>query len=218
MATPTTTVATTGVTTRVAPLKTGKVGAKVLVYATPSATTKPVATLVNGVNVKGRIVFTVIEDLGEWLKVNAPMRKNGGVGYVRAAEIDTQFVHPWRIEVELSTRRLTVYRGTEMMDLETIAVGAPKTPTPTGRFYTVDLLKPKGGATGPYGAFAYGISAFSSVFQRFGAGDGRIGIHGTNAPSKLGQAVSNGCIRMSNEGITKLKEMLPLGVPVEIRP
>jgi len=29
--------------------------------------------------------------------------------------------------------------------------------------------------------------------------------------------VSNGCIRMSNDVITKLAETLPLGVPVEIR-
>ena len=214
--TATTTASTAGPTTRVAPLKTGKVGAKVVVYATP-ATTTPLATLVNGVNVKGRVVFTVIEDLGDWLKVNAPIRKNGGVGYVRAAEIDTQFVHPWRIDVQLSTRRLTVYRGSEIMDVETVAVGAPKTPTPIGRYYTVDLLKPKGSGTGAYGPFAYGISAFSAVYQRFGAGDGRIGIHGTNKPSLLGQAISNGCIRMSNDGITRLKEMLPLGVPVEIR-
>ena len=61
-----------------------------------------------------------------------------------------------------------------------------------------------------------GISGFSTVYQSFGSGDGRIGIHGTNVPSALGQAVTNGCVRMSNTGITKLKEMLPLGVPVDI--
>jgi lipoprotein-anchoring transpeptidase ErfK/SrfK len=28
--------------------------------------------------------------------------------------------------------------------------------------------------------------------------------------------VSSGCVRMSNDGITRLTEMLPLGTPVEI--
>ena len=207
--------ATGGVLTTVAPVKSGKTGAKVVVYKTAS-TAKPLKTLINGTNVKGRVVFTVIENQGAWLKVYAPVRPNGAVGYVKASDIDTQFTHNWRIEIEVGVRRLTVYKGNQVMDVETVAVGATKTPTPLGHFYTVDLLRPKGGPGGAYGPFAYGISGFSTVYQTFGAGDGRIGIHGTNVPSALGQAVTNGCIRLSNTGITKLKEMLPLGVPVDI--
>ena len=201
--------------TTVAPVKSGKTGAKVIVYKTAS-TAKPLKTLVNGTSVKGRVVFTVIENQGAWLKVYAPVRPNGAVGYVKASDIDAQFTHNWRIEIEVGVRRLTVYKGNQVMDVETVAVGAKKTPTPLGHFYTVDLLRPKGGPGGAYGPFAYGISGFSTVYQTFGVGDGRIGIHGTNVPSALGQAVTNGCIRLSNSGITKLKEMLPLGVPVDI--
>lgn len=206
---------TGGIQTTVAPIKSGKVGAKVVVYKTAS-TAKPLKTLINGKNVKGRVVFTVIENQGAWLKVYAPVRPNGAIGYVKAADIAPQFTHNWRIQVELGARKLTVYKGDQVMAVETVAVGAKKTPTPLGNFYTVDLLRPKGGSNGAYGAFAYGISGFSNVYQKFGAGDGRIGIHGTNAPALLGQAVTNGCIRLSNAGITKLKEMLPLGVPVNI--
>jgi lipoprotein-anchoring transpeptidase ErfK/SrfK len=43
-----------------------------------------------------------------------------------------------------------------------------------------------------------------------------LGLHGTGDPSSIGRDVSNGCIRMSNTGITKLAEILPLGVPIEI--
>ncbi|WP_338052762.1 L,D-transpeptidase [Protofrankia coriariae] len=43
-----------------------------------------------------------------------------------------------------------------------------------------------------------------------------IGIHGTNQPNLLGQDVSHGCIRVSNETITRLARLLPLGTPVEI--
>ena len=55
------------------------------------------------------------------------------------------------------------------------------------------------------------------MLANFAGGDGVIGIHGTNDASALGHDVSHGCIRMSNEGITKLARTLPLGVPVEIR-
>lgn len=58
---------------------------------------------------------------------------------------------------------------------------------------------------------------FSGVLVDFAGGDGMIGIHGTNDPSSIGRDSSHGCIRMSNEGITKLAESVPLGVPVEIR-
>lgn len=204
-----------GVLTTVAPVKSGKTGAKVVVYKTAS-TASPLKTLVNGTNVKGRVVFTVIENQGAWLKVYAPVRPNGTIGYVKASDIDTQFTHNWRITVEISARRLTVYKGNQVMDVETVAVGKQATPTPLGHFYTVDLLKPKGGATGAYGPYAYGLSGFSNVLQKFGTGDGRVGIHGTNTPSALGQAVTSGCVRLSNSAITKLKEMLPLGVPVDI--
>lgn len=204
-----------GIQTTVAPIKSGKVGAKVVVYKTAS-TAKPLKTLVNGTNVKGRVVFTVIENQGAWLKVYAPVRPNGTIGYVKAADIAPQFTHNWRIQVEIGARKLTVYKGDQVMAVETVAVGAKKTPTPLGHFYTVDLLRPKGGPNGAYGAYAYGISGFSNVYQKFGAGDGRIGVHGTNAPTLLGQAVTNGCLRLSNTAITKLKEMLPLGVPVDI--
>ena len=74
-----------------------------------------------------------------------------------------------------------------------------------------------GDPAGPYGPFAFGLSAHSNVYARFGfGGDGRIGLHGTNDPSGLGHDVSHGCIRMSNPGIVKLVNVLPLGVPVNI--
>ena len=176
---------------------------------------KPLAKLTNLKNVFGRVVFVVQEDQGDWLKVQAPIRQNGGIGYIQASIIDRRFLHDWKIKIELSKRQLTLMRGAEVLMTEKVAVGLAKTPTPVGKFYTVDIVKPKR-ANGPYGAFAYGISGFSPVYQKFGAGDGRIGIHGTNDPSKLGTAASNGCIRISNAAITKMRNLLPLGVPVEI--
>jgi lipoprotein-anchoring transpeptidase ErfK/SrfK len=62
------------------------------------------------------------------------------------------------------------------------------------------------------------LSGYSNVLTDFAGGDGVVGIHGTNDPSTIGKDVSHGCIRMTNENITKLAKSLPLGVPVVIQP
>ena len=42
-------------------------------------------------------------------------------------------------------------------------------------------------------------------------------IHGTNQEDLIGQPVSHGCVRMRNEDIIKLFEMVTVGTPIEIR-
>jgi hypothetical protein len=41
-------------------------------------------------------------------------------------------------------------------------------------------------------------------------------IHGTNVPSSIGQSVSHGCVRLLNEDIAYLYEVVPVGTPVYI--
>jgi lipoprotein-anchoring transpeptidase ErfK/SrfK len=43
-----------------------------------------------------------------------------------------------------------------------------------------------------------------------------IAIHGTNNPELLGQAVSHGCIRMTNEAVRRLFHEVEIGTPVVI--
>ncbi len=98
--------------------------------------------------------------------------------------------------------------------LETpVAVGAPDAPTPTGTFAVIDRLQSPDPAS-PYGPFALGLSAHSDTFSEFAGGDGQIGIHGTDDPSSIGQAVSHGCVRVPNDVVARLAELLPLGTPV----
>lgn len=51
--------------------------------------------------------------------------------------------------------------------------------------------------------------------RRLVLGDG-YGIHGTNAPESIGRAVSHGCVRLRNEDIEKLFDMVAVGTPVYI--
>jgi lipoprotein-anchoring transpeptidase ErfK/SrfK len=151
---------------------------------------------------------------GTWLEVFLPVRPNGSTGWVRAQDLTVIGV-PYRLDVLRAEHRLRLYvDGTLKKDFA-VAIGTRNTPTPGGTFYLKELLIPTN-AGGAYGPYAYGLSGFSNVLTTFQGGDGVIGIHGTNDPSKIGSDVSHGCIRMRNADITYLARLLPLGTPVRI--
>lgn len=51
--------------------------------------------------------------------------------------------------------------------------------------------------------------------HKLGLGDGYL-IHGTNQETSIGDAVSHGCIRMYNDDVARLFELVPVGTPVYI--
>ena len=65
-----------------------------------------------------------------------------------------------------------------------------------------------------YGALL--VLALAVPFIVFNIQDPVIGIHGTNQPQLLGQDVSHGCIRLSNDAIIRLAGTVPTGTPVDI--
>ncbi len=161
-------------------------------------------------------VFLVQENRGDWLKVLLPMRPNESAGWIRAADVELA-QHEYRIVIDVAARRLFAYQGADVLVDAPVAVGSPSTPTPGGRFYTTQTIQVLPDQRAAYGPYALGLSAYSEVLFEFGGGDGQVGIHGTADTASIGQNVSNGCIRLPNEEITKLAETLPLGVPVEIK-
>jgi lipoprotein-anchoring transpeptidase ErfK/SrfK len=150
-----------------------------------------------------------------WYRVQLPIRPNGATGWVQAADLELHPVHV-RIEVDVSRRRLTLFRGARRVLSATVAVGAAATPTPIGRYYVNQRLMPED-AGGPYGPGAIGISAFSPVLTGWAQG-GPVAIHGTNEPWSIGHAVSNGCIRLPNATLTRLFRVAVAGTPVVIHP
>jgi lipoprotein-anchoring transpeptidase ErfK/SrfK len=188
---------------------------KVPIFARPGGS-RPRITLANPQPSGAPLVFVVRATKGGWLHVLLPVRPNGSSGWIRRAHVRLS-QHDYRIVVELRAHRIAVFEGSSVVDREAIGVGKAQTPTPGGVYYTKELLRPVN-PKGIYGPFAYQLSGFSDVLLRFNGGAGVIGIHGTNEPWLLGKDVSHGCIRMSNAGITRLAHLLPLGVPVEIRP
>jgi lipoprotein-anchoring transpeptidase ErfK/SrfK len=149
-----------------------------------------------------------------WYRVQLPMRPNGATGYVRPWRLHLVPVRA-RIVVDLSERRLTLYRAGKAVLSSPVAVGSPATPTPTGRFYVNQRLIPTD-TSGPFGPGAVGISAFSDVLTGWTEG-GPVAIHGTNEPWSIGHAVSNGCIRLPNAILTRIWPLAVAGTPVIVR-
>jgi lipoprotein-anchoring transpeptidase ErfK/SrfK len=117
------------------------------------------------------------------------------------------------IVIDLSARTLTVLRGGKPSASYTIAVGKPSTPTPQGQFRITDMDPHLGPVDGVLGDRWL-------EFDRHPAPDGRThldGIHGTNHPEFLGQAVSHGCVRMSNHDVEEVFRQAYIGEPVIVK-
>ncbi len=108
-----------------------------------------------------------------------------------------------KITVDIDNRILQVFRDYKLTKTYPVAVGAPATPTPLGDWTIVEKALDPGGA-------------FGARWMRLSIPWGGYGIHGTNNPNSIGQAVSHGCVRMQNEDVIELYEIIPLGTPLKI--
>lgn len=147
----------------------------------------------------------------EWYKITVPGRPNGRTGWVQAPHVAVKPM-PWQVVVYRGTRVVQVWKKNELVYTGKIAVGAPGTETPTGLYYVTVRFKP---VKVPFlGSFAFETSAYSKLSEW--PGGGVVGLHGTTAPHLLGQAVSHGCVRMSNETANFMRDRIPLGTPIRI--
>jgi lipoprotein-anchoring transpeptidase ErfK/SrfK len=150
-----------------------------------------------------------------WYRVQLPMRPNGSTGYVQVSEVEVVQLHT-RVEVDLSDRRIEVFRGGRRILVTPTGVGRPGTPTPTGHYYVNQLLLSDDPA-GVFGPGGVGISAFAPRLTHWPQG-GPIAIHGTDQPATIGRAASLGCLRVPNDVVRWFFRNVPAGTPVLIRP
>jgi lipoprotein-anchoring transpeptidase ErfK/SrfK len=147
-----------------------------------------------------------------WYRLSLPGRPNGARGWVRADAVDVRPVVN-RIVVRLGSRRLEVrrIRDGRLLLSRAVAIGAAGTTTPLGHdFYVQSAFVP----TDPFfGTFALETTAYARVSDW---PTSVVGIHGTNQPELLGQAVSHGCVRVANDVAARLRRLAPLGTPIDI--
>jgi len=132
--------------------------------------------------------------------------------------------------LSLGERRLYVKEegAPEPLASYRVAIGRKQFPTPTGEFRINEMVEnpdflifdfskpdrpPRGRIPpGPNNPLGLRWIAFAH------AHGWTIGFHGTAKTSVLGQAVSHGCVRMSNQDILKVYERVKLGTTVIVEP
>jgi lipoprotein-anchoring transpeptidase ErfK/SrfK len=149
-----------------------------------------------------------------WVEIDLPRKPNESTAWARASDLEVEPLD-YSVAVSLDERRLEVRDGEEVVRVFPVAIGTEETPTPLGEFYvTVKLQPPQ--ISDVYGRWALGLSGYSDVLDQFGTGDGQIAIHGTESIWTIGTPASNGCLRLTNDAISELADLLPKGTPVTI--
>jgi lipoprotein-anchoring transpeptidase ErfK/SrfK len=188
----------------------------VVAYRQPSLSAPVRATLAR-LNRHGYPTLMLVREARQiggstWYDVSLTMRPSGSSGWVQASGVGT-YTTVAKIVIDVSARRLSVYRKGRLMGRFPVAVGSSAYPTPTGSFFIDEKFSPTP-AGGPYGVLAMGLSAFQPKLPTLGS----LAIHGTNDDALIGQAVSDGCIRMHNADVLKVSAWVPSGSPVVIQP
>ena len=139
---------------------------------------------------------------------------------VTSANFDTTLV------VRQSDRLVELHRGGEVLRSWPVAVGTGGSPTPTGTFTVgakrfeptwVNPAQDRWGAdlparVGPGPDNPLGLRALN--WNRVGGGDTLIRFHGTPNEDSIGEAASNGCVRMFNEDVIELYDLVPSGAMI----
>lgn len=119
------------------------------------------------------------------------------------------------IIINLPSRTLEYYEAGSLIREYRIAIGSAYSPTPLGTFHITDkevnpAWYPPGKGysvpSGPSNPLGYRWMGFLPTY----------GVHGTNMPWSIGRVVSNGCIRMLEEDVEELFEMVRYRTPVKI--
>jgi lipoprotein-anchoring transpeptidase ErfK/SrfK len=191
-----------------------KVLATAVVFRRPSATA-PVATTLSRLNPHQCATVMLVRQTRRvggvyWYQVWLALRPDFKSGWVRADSVAT-YTTPAKIVVDISARRLTVYRDGLRVRSFPVAVGSSRYPTPTGVFFVNEKTIPAPG--GPYGVLALGLNGFQPLLPTRGA----LAIHGTYDGASIGQAVSDGCVRMRNADVLKVSRWVPTGSPVVVQ-
>jgi lipoprotein-anchoring transpeptidase ErfK/SrfK len=149
-----------------------------------------------------------------WVAVRSTEAGNGRVGWV--AEVNTQLVRePVTVDVDVSTRRLVVRRSGRLVLRAVVGVGAAGSPTPVGTFGVTDVLRPAAGSA--YGCCILALTGHQERLPSGWSGGDRLAVHGTSAPSTIGEAASAGCLHASAAVMRRLLAVVPLGSTVRIR-
>jgi lipoprotein-anchoring transpeptidase ErfK/SrfK len=187
--------------------------APAVLYAGPGR--QPIAVL-PATELGGPTWVPVVQARPGWDRVLLPSRPNRTTGWIFTTGTESSRLEIRRstylIRIQVGARRLSVDDGGRSLGTWTVAVGAPRTPTPTGRTFLLASLAPPHPT---YSPLILPLGLHSNALSTFGGGPGTVGLHGWPDRSVFGHAVSNGCVRVP---VTALRVLsgVPLGTLVLI--
>jgi lipoprotein-anchoring transpeptidase ErfK/SrfK len=119
-----------------------------------------------------------------------------------------------RLVVSIPDRKLAVIENNEVVEVFAVAVGAPKSPSPTGTFTIANRVA---NPTYYHPGKVIAPGPQNPIGTRWiGLNQKGYGIHGTDEPSSIGYAKSHGCIRLRNADVERLFERVRTGDVVEL--
>ena len=151
----------------------------------------------------------VVDRQEGWTKVLLPSRPNGSTGWLKTAQL-VQRQTPYLIRVHVGSRQLELMRDGDLVESWSVAVGAPETPTPTGRTFLLGSIVDQDQSFSP---LILPLGSHSDTLDSYGGGPGTVALHGWPDDSVFGSALSNGCVRVPADALEQLRQV-PLGTLV----
>jgi hypothetical protein len=159
-------------------------------------------------------VLTVLARRGSWAQVSVAVL-GGRRAWLRIDGHVARRATRWELHADVSARSLQVIHDGRVLHDYRVAVGAPISPTPTGRFQVTDKLRgPKFGAS--YGCCILALSTDQPHPPPGWTGMARMAVHGTDAEATVGDAVSAGCLHAHTAAMRWMMRHVPVGTPVVI--
>jgi lipoprotein-anchoring transpeptidase ErfK/SrfK len=126
-----------------------------------------------------------------------------------------------RLVLKLQERRLYVYDGERIKASYPVAVGKAGWETPEGEFEVIEMVR-QPGWTNPFTHEVMPPGPENPLGERWIAfwtdGTNYVGFHGTPNRTSVGQFASHGCVRMFNEHVRELYEVVQIGTQVVVEP
>jgi lipoprotein-anchoring transpeptidase ErfK/SrfK len=174
--------------------------------------------------------------LGGGISVSAPFHA-AQPAPEQVAVLQEQTPAQRELVLDRRNRHLTVLENGQELRRFPVAVGRPGWETPVGRFAVIERVAdpswehPATGETVPPGPAnplgsrwigfhrdCLGRSGFNGREHLVVEGCVSSGFHGTPNRDSVGQAVSHGCVRLFDEHVQELFELVQLGTPVTVLP
>lgn len=175
------------------------------------------------------LVYGDFTDTGGWLYIppamTIPHRREEQIEValtLNMGNLPFQSFDPLWLQVDQTQATLILMQGSQPVKIWPVSVGLAKTPTPIGTYrITKKNILSNREHSNPYG------SRWIQLGEQYPHGEQPpqldalaskgIGIHGTNDPTTIGTPNTQGCIRMRNEDVEELYDLIPNGIVIKIK-